>query len=136
VSRLLGIDPGTVRCGIAITDSQQVMVFPRPAVSPDLLDAAIRSYIEEEAVIGLVVGRPMGLAGTSTDATNRSDVLFEHLLTAFTDVAMEQVDERFTTAQAAKILSAAGVSARDQRDVIDSASAVMLLEQFLELRGG
>jgi len=135
MARLLGLDPGTKRCGVAVSDSFQKMAFPRPALPvDDAIYTAITNLVIEEEIAGIVVGRPVSLAGNETASTEYADSFFAGLLSHLPEMAMEQFDERLTTHQAQRELSAAGVKAKDQRAVIDSAAAVVLLQTFLDGR--
>jgi putative Holliday junction resolvase len=133
MTRYLGIDPGTVRCGVAITDSAPSMAFPRPALARDeqLLEA-IRSLVTEEGVGAIVVGRPVALSGAVTASTTSADDLFSALREAFDDLPVVQWDERLTTIEASRSLSGAGVRARDQRSHLDSAAAVIMLQNYVD----
>jgi putative Holliday junction resolvase len=135
MARLLGLDPGTRRCGVALSDSQQTLAFPREALEVnDGLFQSLQLLIEEEGVIGVVVGRPTSLAGNNTSSTDLADAFFSELLVRFPALAMEQMDERLTTTQAQRGLSSAGISAKEQRRLIDSAAAVVLLQAFIDGR--
>ncbi|MGP8010419.1 MAG: Holliday junction resolvase RuvX, partial [Acidimicrobiales bacterium] len=77
MSRVLGLDPGAVRCGVAITNSSMSMAFPRPALPNDAsLIASLLALAEEEGVTTIVVGRPVSLSGNETSSTQRADTLF------------------------------------------------------------
>lgn len=135
MGRILGLDPGTRRHGVAVSDSAWTMAFPRPALDADegwLLRLA--AVIEEESVTGIVTGRPLGLSGTLTNSTQNADEIFRQLLDYFPELPIEQWDERLTTVEASRSLRDAGKSARDQRDVIDSAAATVLLESYMEAK--
>jgi putative Holliday junction resolvase len=132
MSRVLGLDPGTKRCGIAVSDTRRTMAFPRPAfvVNEDLVVRLVALVAEEE--IGLVVvGRPLALAGHETASTLEADALFVRIRDALAHVTVVQWDERLTTLEAQKSLSGAGMRAREQRDHIDSAAAVVLLQNYM-----
>jgi RNase H-fold protein (predicted Holliday junction resolvase) len=75
MARILGIDPGTKRCGVAITEcSEQTMAFPRPAIPRDDDHAdAIRALIDEEEIGVIVIGRPIALSGNETESTTDAD---------------------------------------------------------------
>lgn len=133
MARLLGVDPGTVRCGIAVSDSAHAMAFPRPALARDgKFVERLRALIEEEQVEGLVVGRPLSLAGRETPSTQSADELFEELREAFGALRVVQWDERLTSVEAGRALSQAGLKARAQRDHVDSAAAVIMLQHYLD----
>ena len=133
MTRYLGIDPGTVRCGVAITDSAASMAFPRPALKrDDQLVAALRSLVDEEGVGAIVVRRPVALSGAVTASTTSADDLFMVLREAFDELTVVQWDERLTTIEASRSLSGAGLRAKDQRSHLDSAAAVIMLQNYVD----
>ncbi len=134
MARILALDPGTRRCGVAVSDSVETMAFPRPALVVDArIRDALKDLCREEEVELVVVGRPVSLAGSATSSTEMADDFFRGLEDAV-DVPVIQVDERLTTSSAARHLREAGVSAKEQRSRVDSAAAVVLLEFVLESR--
>lgn len=133
MARLLGLDPGAVRCGVAITDSARTMAFPRPVLASGAnLIATLRDLIVEEGVAQVVVGRPVALSGRETASTSYADALVAQLRAAVDNVTVVPWDERLTTQQAQRSLGDAGVRARHHRDHIDSAAAVIMLENYLD----
>jgi putative Holliday junction resolvase len=133
VTRFLGLDPGAVRCGVAITDSSATMAFPRPALAnDDALIGALRTLIEEERVGTVVVGRPVALSGNETSSTKQADAFYVALLSALDEVPVVQWDERLTTFEAQRSLSQAGLKAKDHRDHVDSAAAVIMLQNYVD----
>ncbi|MGH3733640.1 MAG: Holliday junction resolvase RuvX [Acidimicrobiales bacterium] len=133
MARLLGIDPGARRCGVAVTDSDETMAFPRPAlVNNDQLIVALRTLVEEENVALVVTGRPVALSGRKTASTHDADALFTSLVDGLAPVPVVQWDERLTTHEAQRSLSQAGVKAREQRQFVDSAAAVVMLQSYLD----
>jgi putative Holliday junction resolvase len=132
MTRLLGIDPGTKRCGIAISDSAQTMAFPRPAVARDEATMTrISVLVEEESVGCVVVGRPVALSGNETSSTRDADSFFSQVREVVT-VPVVQWDERLTTREAQKSLSEAGLTTKESRDRVDSAAAVIMLQNYLD----
>ena len=79
----------------------------------------------------MVVGRPLALAGHETPSTIEAHSLFVRIRDALRHVTVVQWDERLTTLEAQKSLSGAGMRAKEQRDHIDSAAAVVLLQGYL-----
>jgi len=133
MTRLLGIDPGAARCGVAITDSAATLAFPRPALANDhALILSIRTLVQEENVGGIVVGRPVALSGNETASTRQADALFQTLVDAFGEIAVTQWDERLTTYEAQRSLSQAGLKAKEHRDHVDSAAAVIMLQNYVD----
>lgn len=132
--RILGIDPGTKRCGIAITDSAETMAFPREAIAfGDDFAQRVASLVDDEGVELIVIGRPLSLAGSRTSSTDFADELFERL-SEHLELPVVQHDERLTTAAAQRSLSSAGIKVKDHRSRIDSAAAVVLLQHFADMR--
>ena len=132
--RILGIDPGTKRCGIAITDSAETMAFPRDAIAfDDRFVNRVAQLVAEENVELVVVGRPVSLAGSDTASTLFADELCV-ALNAGLALPVVQHDERLTTTSAQRSLSSAGVKTKDHRDRIDSAAAVIMLQHYADGR--
>jgi len=132
--RLLGIDPGTKRCGVAVTDSSETMAFPRPAlVYDDGVVARVAALCEEEGVELVVVGRPVSLSGTTTPSTDFADQFFEDLSRSLA-LPVVQHDERLTTTAAQRSLSDAGLKVKEHKSRIDSAAAVVMLQHYADVR--
>jgi putative Holliday junction resolvase len=130
---VVGVDPGTKRIGVAMSDSARSLAFPRPSVPAG--DEAITKLVElvrEESVDLVVVGRPISLNGTDTASTANADAFRDELAAQLSPICVIAFDERLTTVSAQRQLSNAGLSARGQRDVIDSAAATVLLQSFLD----
>ena len=133
MARILGIDPGRRHCGIAITDTEQTMAFPRPALLVDeSLMGKIAQLVEDESVGLIVVGRPIALSGNETDSTEQADELYRSIRERVHHATVIQWEERLTTVQAQRFLSSAGMNERNQRAHIDSAAAVIMLQHYLD----
>ncbi len=134
MARILGIDPGTRRCGVALTDSAETMAFPREALAYDTdFVPRVARLAAEEAVELVVVGRPVALSGAATQSTSFADELFERL-SEHLALPVVQHDERLTTAAAQRSLSEAGHRLKDHRSRIDSAAAVVMLQHYVDAR--
>jgi putative Holliday junction resolvase len=133
MTRVLGIDPGTKRCGIAVTNSDRTMAFPRPALARDehTLER-LRVLVEDEAIGAIVIGRPVALSGRDTASTADADHLYEEVRRFFDEVTVTQFDERLTTQSAQKSLSEAGLTTKGSRERIDGAAAVIMLQNYLD----
>ncbi len=109
------------------------MAFPRPALAADdKLTAVLRAIVEEEGVGLVVVGRPVALSGRETSSTEVADRVFAAIRDALSPLPVLQRDERLSTFEAQRSLSEAGIKARDQRSRIDSAAAVIILQNYLD----
>ncbi len=132
MARVLGVDPGSKRCGIAITDSKPSMAFPRPAIArDDKTLTRLRELVEEESVSTVVIGRPVSLAGNDTASTKDADEFIAQVRD-HVNVPVIQFDERLTTRDAQKSLSEAGLTTKASRDRIDSAAAVIMLQNYVD----
>jgi len=135
--RVLAIDPGAVRIGVAVSNTAQTMAFPRPVVlaGSDAVQRLV-AMVDEEEVVAVVIGLPRTLAGGESASTALARGLADELRAALEHraVAVELVDERLTTVQASAALRAAGSSAKQQKGAIDSAAAAVLLQSVLDGR--
>ena len=136
VGRVVALDPGQRRIGVAVSDRDRTMAFPRPALAVDAaghhLDA-LAALVEEEGAVTVVVGLPKGLdgrEGPSARAARSFAASVEERL-GRDGVTVELHDERLTTVQASGSLRAAGRPVRQQRSSIDSAAATVLLEAWI-----
>jgi putative Holliday junction resolvase len=135
VGRVVGIDPGQARIGIAISDEAHSIAFPRETVSASggWADAAkrVRERLTNEDVELLVVGLPLRLDGTEGEAARRARGFGEALAEA---MGTELVfwDERLTTVAAERSLTEMGRRGSKRREVVDQSAATILLQGFLD----
>ncbi|MBA4859283.1 Holliday junction resolvase RuvX [Nocardia farcinica] len=141
--RRLGIDVGSVRIGVASSDPDGILAtpvetvprakkVPRGTVSPDI--ARIAEIVREYEAVEVVVGLPRTLRGEKGSAATAAIAFAERLRREIPDVAIRLSDERLTTVSAARALRDSGVRARGQRQVIDQAAAVSILQGWLDER--
>lgn len=109
------------------------MAFPRPAVATDdYLVAALRLIADEEGVELVVIGRPVALSGNETASTKEADTLYARLSNELAPLPVVQWDERLTTREAQRSLSAAGIKTKNHRAHVDSAAAVIMLQNYAD----
>jgi putative Holliday junction resolvase len=132
--RRLAIDVGTVRIGLAICDPDGILSSPLPALvrSSELGETleAVLSLIAEYSPIEVYVGDPISLSGGHSASTQDARS-FAMKLAEQISVPTRLVDERLTTVTASAKLRSSGKDAKQSRSLIDSASAVEILEQAL-----
>ena len=132
----LAIDVGTVRIGLAVSDPDSIVSTPWPAlVRSKLLVESLQeilSLISENGVIEVYVGDPLSLSGVETASTQDARQ-FALQLAELTSVPVRLVDERLTTVTASAKLRLNGKNAKAAKSLIDSASAVVILEQALNV---
>ncbi len=130
----LAVDWGTARIGVAACDPAGTLAYPVETVpaGPTAI-ARLRQLVAEYEPIELVLGLPRTLAGTESHAAERIRAVAAELSAALPGVPLRLVDERLSTAAAARRLEQAGRNTRRQRGVIDQAAAVAILEGALDL---
>ena len=135
--RVLGVDVGTVRVGLALSDPTGTLASPLETVrrAKDGADLdRLAALVVEHEVTEVVVGEPRHLSGASgasaADATAYSQALADRIA----DVPVFLIDERLSTVTAASHLRQGGIDSRNQRSVIDQAAAVVILQQYLDSR--
>jgi putative Holliday junction resolvase len=136
--RVMGVDVGTVRVGVALSDSTGTLASPLETVkrAKDESDLdRLAALVVEHEVTEVVVGEPRHLSGASGASAEDADAYSRALAGRIGDVPVHRVDERLSTVTAAQSLREAGRDSRAQRSVIDQAAAVVILQQFLDTRG-
>ncbi len=139
--RLVAIDLGRVRVGVALSDPLQIVASPADTVDVADLDtgegmdiAALASRLSEVVVrlegVGVVIGAPLGLDGTEGEAAREARAVADALRTR-TGLPVRLVDERFTSTTAERSLIEADVSRADRRRVVDQVAASVLLQGVL-----
>lgn len=134
--RAAAIDLGTVRVGIAVADELGMLAHPRPPLSgrdPGRLVETLSELAAAEGIDTFVVGLPRKLDGTEGSAARAARRLAT-LLAERACCRVELVDERFSTHEAARRLTEQGIAERDRRARIDSATAAVLLQSWLDAR--
>jgi putative Holliday junction resolvase len=129
---VLAVDVGTVRVGVAASDPHRVLASPVETVKAPGHRRVAELVAEREAVL-VVVGLPTSLRGTSTSASaDMARAWLAAFMPLVAPVPVELVDERLTTVAATAALRASGRPGRKQREVVDQAAAVALLQGVLD----
>lgn len=132
--RVLALDLGTRRIGLALSDSlgltaQPLMVLERRGAATDL--ETLARLAAQHHVTRVLVGLPLTLAGARGPQARQAEG-FARRLQAHLEVPVELVDERLTTAESERVLLAADASRRQRRRVIDQMAAQLILQHYLE----
>lgn len=133
--RILGIDPGEVRVGVAVSDELGMLAMPVETLVVKQLDvvARISELAESYKAEAIVVGMPRNMDGSFGPAAQRAQELIGRLK-ARVNCPVIAWDERLTTMQAARALQESGRSSRKARPVIDQVAAQVLLQSYLDSR--
>ena len=135
--RRLGIDVGTVRIGVAVSDPDAVLATPVETVRRDRGRAYLRriaALVVEMDVVEVVVGLPRTLADRAGSSADDAIDVAEAIGQQIGPVPVRLADERLTTVSAARALREAGVRAKEQRGMIDQVAAVTILQGWLDQR--
>ncbi len=135
--RRLGIDVGTVRIGVAVSDPDCILATPVETVRRDRGDGHLRrltTLVGELDIVEIVVGLPRTLADRAGASADDAVALAAAVAGRVGSVPVRLADERLTTVSAARSLREAGVRARQQRGMIDQAAAVAILQGWLDQR--
>ena len=131
--RRVALDVGKARIGFAVSDQHSILASPQQA-EPRVEGSAsaVAARIQELAdVVSIYVGLPVNLKAKSTEST-RDCVAFAIELQALVDIDVRLIDERFSTKIASQKLSTAGKNSKQQRQIIDSEAASVILESAIE----
>lgn len=136
MARILAIDYGMKRCGLAVTDPTQLIASRLETVENIKLMGWLERYFAAEAVETLVLGKPLRLDGSDTHASEPVRQFAEKFSKKWPQIKIEYVDERFTSKMASKALFEAGVPKMKRREkgLVDGVSAVLILQDYLEYR--
>lgn len=136
MSRILAIDFGQKRSGIAVTDDLQMIANPLTTVlSKDLINF-LTKYIKEEDVEVIVIGEPKTMDNKPSDSTKYIQPFIGRLKKALPDIKIDRMDERFTSRMAfqAMIDGGLGMKARRNKELVDSISATLILQSYMEYK--
>lgn len=133
MARVIGIDYGKQRVGIAVTDPLQFIATPLKVVKNVDIFPFLKTYLHEEAVEAVVVGRPLRLQGDACEMTRLVDEFVLLFKKRFPGMPIFTFDERFTSvmAQASRVEGGFKKKARQDKGVLDIVSATFILRSFL-----
>jgi putative holliday junction resolvase len=134
IMRILGVDPGERRIGLASSDSETKIASPLSSVDARNMEQAlarIASLCEQLAVEQIVVGLPLRLDGSEGEAARRAR-RFADKLKARTGLAVVMWDERLTSRAAGRVLGEAGVRGSKRRQSVDPIAAALILQGYLD----
>ncbi len=136
MGRILAIDYGRKRCGIAVTDILQISANGMETVATASLPAFLQDYCQREEVDEIVIGLPRQLNGEDSESMRYIRLFMARLPQLLPGMKVTQYDERFTSSLAHRAMIEAGLkqSTRRQKPLADRTAAVILLTDYLESR--
>src|SRR5690606_27271198 len=134
--RIMAFDYGTKRVGVAVTDPLQLIATALETVHARDIQDYVKAYVSREAVGAFVVGMPRQLDGSASESAQHVRGFVRSLRRAFPAIPVETIDERFTSKMASASIAQSGMTKKKRQDksLIDSVSAVLILQSYLEKR--
>ncbi|MCA0347903.1 MAG: Holliday junction resolvase RuvX [Flavobacterium sp.] len=131
--RILAIDYGFKRTGIAVTDELQIIASGLTTVASNTAIAFLKDYFSKEDVIKVLIGEPKQMNGQPSESTPIIEKFVADFKTAFPDMKIERVDERFTSKMAFQTMIDSGLKKkqRQNKGLVDEIAATILLQEFL-----
>lgn len=135
--RVLGLDLGSKRIGVAVSDRSGTIATPLTVISrsksPSHDYAAIAKIVEEEEVVAIVVGLPLNMDGSAGSSARNARIEGERLATVV-GVPVYVHDERRSTVEADRVLMERNMNAQNRRQVVDKVAAAVILQSWLDSR--
>ncbi len=134
MNRIIGIDYGKKRTGLAVSDPLGMFASPLDTVPPAKIIEYLENYAAREGISLFVVGYPMNLDNTPSEAARYVDEFLARLRKHFPDIPVVLEDERFTSVLAHRAMIDGGMKKMDRRDksVVDRISAAIILQSYLD----
>jgi len=134
VGRILALDYGGKRTGIAVTDPLQMIASGMGTVATQDLIETLLAYVSQEGVVAIVVGEPKQRDNTPSDIEAEILKFIGKLKKEFPDLPIERQDERYTSKLAMRSLVESGVKKKKRQDkaLLDEVSATLILQAFLD----
>jgi putative Holliday junction resolvase len=136
MGRVLAIDYGRKRIGLAVTDPNQIIASPLDTVSPEEFDGFIEGYLKTEEVDVFVIGYPVQMNNQPSEAVKYINPFIKKLKKKYPEKYINLADERFTSQMALRAMIDGGVKKKDRLDksMVDKISASIILRSFLDRR--
>lgn len=135
--RILSIDYGKKRTGLAVTDPLQIIAGGLGTVETSVLYEYIEAYIQREQVERIVIGKPMQPNGQPSENMVRVENFYNRWRKAHPEIPIEYYDERFTSVLAHRAMIDGGVKKKTRREnkgLVDEISATIILQDYLQSR--
>ena len=134
MGRVLAIDYGRKRSGIAVTDELRIIASALCTVPSGELITYLKDYFSREKVDVLVVGESLQMNGRPSQSAEFIEPFVKILMKTFPAIPVERIDERFTSKMAGRTIMHAGAKKKDRQDksLVDMVSATIILQTYLE----
>lgn len=133
MSRIIAIDYGKKRTGLAVTDPLRIIASGLQTVETEKIFLFLKDYFSKEKVEIALIGEPKQMDGTPSESTEIIEKFVQHFKTEFPEIKIERVDERFTSKIASRTLIDSGLKKKKRQDkaLVDEISATIMLQDYL-----
>lgn len=134
MGRIVAIDYGTRRTGIAVTDPLQIIATGLTTVASHQVMKFLEQFVSENEVECFVVGEPKQMNNLPSESAGAVNLFVQQLSKKFTSIPVKRLDERFTSKMATQSILNSGVkkTARQEKELVDMVSATILLQSYME----
>ncbi len=134
MGKIMAVDYGKKRCGIAVTDELQIIASGLQTVETVELFPFLTGYFAQNRVEAIVVGLPIDLKGNLSEIEQEISRFIEKFKLQFPEIEVYRFDERFTSKMASFFISQSGKNKkkREEKGLVDKVSATLILQNFLE----
>lgn len=133
MGRLLGIDYGRKRIGLAVTDPLKIIATPLTTLNHAEFEIFIKNYVQSEDVEAFIIGNPVKLDNTAGETAHLMETFIRHLGKLYPDIPLYRVDERYTSVIAHQAIIDCNVkkNVRQDKKLVDKISATLILQSFM-----
>lgn len=134
MARIMAIDYGRKRCGIAVTDPLQIIANSLTTVATHELLAFVMDYVKKENVETIVIGEPKDMQNNPSESTRFIEPFVKQLQKNLPDMEIKRFDERFTSKMAFQTMIDAGLGKKQRQNkaLVDTISATLILQSYME----
>ncbi|TCV07979.1 putative Holliday junction resolvase [Sphingobacterium alimentarium] len=135
--RIMAFDYGTKRIGIAVSDPLQLIATALTTVHPQDIWSYLKDYLISEQVETFVVGKPLQMDGTDSESAQHVLGFMRRLKREYPTIQVVEVDERFTSKMASSAIAQSGMkkNKRQNKGLVDSVSATLILQTYMDTKG-
>jgi putative Holliday junction resolvase len=136
MSRILAIDYGIKRTGIAVTDEMQMIAFGLTTIPSETAITFLKDYFSKEKVACVIVGEPKQMDGTPSQSAEIINAFVVKFQAAFPEIQLDRVDERFTSKMAFQTMIDSGLKKKQRQNkaLVDEIAATIILQDYLRYK--
>lgn len=137
MGRILAVDYGKKRTGLAVTDALRLTANPLLTIETESLLSWLQTYIRQEQVDEVVIGHPRRMNGEDSESMQYIRPFMAEFRRVFPDIPLVEYDERFTSVLAHRAMIAGGMKKKDRRDkaTVDKLAACIILQGYMAFKG-